>query len=107
MSRQPSQVLDAVATLLEAVTPTDQRTPSDVFRWIPTLDDVDSAPDRAFYFRGATVDQFRVFGCIEWELTADLVAIYTDTSQGPQEQGGALARVVDDARTPCCVTFSA
>ena len=99
MSRQPSQVIEAVAGLLEAVTPTDQRTASDLFTWIPTLDDVESAPDRAFYFRGATLDEFRVYGCLEWELTADLVTIYTDTNQGPQEQGGALARVVDDART--------
>jgi len=94
----PSAVLKAIADKVEGITPTNQRTKSDVFRYLPSLDEMSEHPDRAFTFSAVTVDEFREIGCTVWELTADLTVVYVDTHAGYAKAGGALARVLDDAR---------
>ena len=99
-SRLPSTVLRAITEVIEGSDPETMNHSGDRFHYVPTLDDIESTPDRTFQYQNVTVDEYRIHGCVQWDLQADLVVHYTDTHTGAHARTlGASLRVVDDART--------
>jgi hypothetical protein len=95
---RPATVLRDLAALVEAATPYEATGPGDVFRWVPTLAEIEQAPDRTFVVRPESLDEVTSYSCRVWELVATLDVVYGDTPHAQDITGGSAARVLEDAR---------
>lgn len=96
---RPSDVLRTVAGLIEAATPYHQVGPHDVFRWVPTMGELEEAPDRAFVLRDVSLDPVNELSCLRWDLGLTVEVSYSDHPAAYDNTGGSAARIAEDART--------
>lgn len=96
---RPSTVLRDLAALVEGATPYEASGPQDVFTWVPTFDDADVLPERAFTIDAASLDPITELSCPEWDLVVTIRVGYADTNHSHgAEASGSAARVLEDAR---------